>query len=103
MRAFSSIDLRKQTADGQRSASREGAVITSNGKPRTVMLSIEEFCRLKRIAGEPVPPALLARRAMTVRHVSDPPGYDGKDFAATAPKMAKVPLPGSTRMRSKPS
>ncbi|MEH6719017.1 MAG: type II toxin-antitoxin system Phd/YefM family antitoxin [Aurantimonas endophytica] len=95
MQAFTSIDLQKQTGDVQRAASREGAVITSHGKPRNVMLSVEEFCRLKRIAKEAVPPSLLARSAVTVRHVPDPLGYDVTDFRTAARQMAEDALSGT--------
>lgn len=94
MQAFSSIDLQKQTGDVQRAASREGAVITSHGKPRNVMLSVEEFCRLKRIAGEAVPTGLLPKAA-TVRHLPDPLGYDVGQFATAAGKMADDALSGT--------
>ena len=95
MQAFTSIDLQKQTGDVQRAASREGAVITSHGKPRNVMLSVQEFCRLKRIAGEAVPTGLLPKAAATVRHIPDPLGYDVRNFETAARKMADDVLAGS--------
>ncbi|CAN7158066.1 type II toxin-antitoxin system Phd/YefM family antitoxin [Pararhizobium sp. LjRoot238] len=88
MLTFSSIDLQKQTGDVQRAATQEGAVITAHGKPRNVMLSVEEFCRLKRVAGEPIPVGLLPRKPVVVRHLPDPLGYDVSDFEAVAQKMA---------------
>ncbi len=94
MRAFSSVDLQKQTGDVQRVADREGAVITSHGKPRTVMLSVEEFCRLKGIAGEAVEPELQPRRAPTLRPVPDPLGYDVRHFETVARRMAQDALSG---------
>ena len=94
MRAFSSVDLQKQTGDVQRAADREGAVITSHGKPRTVMLSVEEFCRLKGIAGEAVEPELQPRRAPTLRPVPDPLGYDVRHFETAARRMAQDALSG---------
>ncbi len=94
MRAFSSVDLQKQTGDVQRVADREGAVITSHGKPRTVMLSVEEFCRLKGIAGEAVEPELQPRRAPTLRPVPDPLGYDVRHFETAARRMAQDALSG---------
>ncbi|NDV86649.1 type II toxin-antitoxin system Phd/YefM family antitoxin [Aurantimonas aggregata] len=92
MQAFTSIDLQKQTGDVQRAASREGAVITSHGKPRNVMLSVEEFCRLKRIAQEAVPPSLLTCGGVTVRHARDPLGYDIRNFRTAARQMAEDAL-----------
>jgi prevent-host-death family protein len=94
MRAFSSVDLQKQTGDVQRAAASEGAVITSHGKPRTVMLSVEEFCRLKRLAGEAVEPGLQPRQAQTIRSLPDPLGYDVGRFEAAARQMAHEALSG---------
>ncbi|MFN3548373.1 MAG: type II toxin-antitoxin system Phd/YefM family antitoxin [Mesorhizobium sp.] len=96
MRAFSSVDLQKQTGDVQRAADREGAVITSHGKPRTVMLSVEEFCRLKGIAGEAVEPELQqSRQARTLRPTPDPLGYDVRHFEIAARRMAQDALSGN--------
>lgn len=89
MRIFTSIDLQRQTGDVQRAASREGAVITSHGKPRNVILSVEEFCRLKRMAREPVPVDLLPpQRSPVIRPVADPLGYDVTDFGRAADRMS---------------
>jgi hypothetical protein len=95
MQTFSSIDLQKQTGDVQRAASQEGAVITSHGKPRNVMLSVQEFCRLKKVAGEPIPPSLVRPKAVTVRHVRDHLGYDVRDFRGAAQKMAEDACSGT--------
>lgn len=88
MKTFTSIDLQKQTGDVQRAASREGAVITSHGKPRNVILSVEEFCRLKRIAQERIPSGLLSRTPTVIRHAPDPIGYDVRELAAAADRMS---------------
>ncbi|MDX3925540.1 MAG: type II toxin-antitoxin system prevent-host-death family antitoxin [Shinella sp.] len=96
MITFTSIDLQKQTGDVQRAASRDAVVITSHGKPRNVMLSVEEFARLKNAAGEQIPSELTLKRAVTVRHVQDPLGYDVGDFASAARKMAEDALSGRT-------
>lgn len=93
MQTFTSIDLQKQTGDVQRAASREGAIITSHGKPRNVMLSIEEFRRLKLAAGESLP-QMAEPRGAVIRHRDDPLGYDVKDFGSAARKMAEDALAG---------
>ena len=93
MRTFTSIDLQKQTGDVQRAASREGAIITSHGKPRNVMLSVEEFLRLKLAAGE-TPPASVDARPGIIRHSDDPLGYDTGDFPSAARRMAEDALTG---------
>lgn len=94
MQKFSSIDLQRQTGDVQRAALHDGVVITSHGKPRSVMLSVEEFCRLKRMANEPIPSDLLPRRSVVVRHVPDPLGYDVRDFAHVVDQMTDDAING---------
>jgi prevent-host-death family protein len=93
MQTFTSIDLQKQTGDVQRAASRDGAIITSHGKPRNVMLSIEEYRRLKLAAGETLPELAEARPAV-VRHRDDPLGFDVHDFRVAARRMAEDALTG---------
>ena len=60
MVAFSSLDLQKRTGEIQAAVAREPVVITHHGKPRAVMLSVDEYIRLKERAGEPVPAADVA-------------------------------------------
>ena len=93
MRIFTSMDLQKQTGDVQRAAAQEGAVITSHGKPRNVMLSIEEFRRLKLAAGERLP-RMAEPRPAVIRHRDDPLAYDVKDVMAAARRMAEDALAG---------
>ncbi len=95
MMTFTSIDLQKQTGDVQRAASSEGAIITSHGKPRNIMLSIAEFRRLKKIAGESLPSELENPAPRIMRHTPDPLGYDVSDFRAAATKMADDALSGA--------
>ncbi|TCR85275.1 type II toxin-antitoxin system prevent-host-death family antitoxin [Rhizobium sp. BK376] len=94
MRTFTSIELQRQTGDVQRAASQEGVVITSHGKPRNVILSVEEFCRLKRMAGEAVPFDLLQRRSVVVHHVPDRLGYDVRDFERVLDQMSDDAING---------
>lgn len=55
MKTFSALDLQKKTGDIQFAAAVAPVVITKHGKPRSVMMSHDEFVRLKRAAGEPIP------------------------------------------------
>ncbi|WMT79706.1 type II toxin-antitoxin system prevent-host-death family antitoxin [Bradyrhizobium sp. Ash2021] len=55
MRAFSSLDLQQQSGEIQRAAAQAPVVIRSHGKPRAVMMSVEEFCRLMAAADEEIP------------------------------------------------
>ncbi|PYB76932.1 type II toxin-antitoxin system prevent-host-death family antitoxin [Rhizobium wuzhouense] len=94
MQIFTSLDLQRQTGDVQRAASQGGVVITSHGKPRNVMLSVEEFCRLKRVAQESVPTHLLARKSPVIRHSADPLGYDVRDFRHASVQMSRDAIEG---------
>src|SRR5258708_8549229 len=67
MREFSSLDLQQHSGEIQQSAAISPVVILSHGKPRSVMMSVEEFRRLKRAAGETLPPELERPRAIVRR------------------------------------
>lgn len=77
---------------------KEPVLITGYGRARSVMISIEEYCRLKSKAGEPVPSELNFKRAVTVRERAVPTGYDTSDLAAAVRQMADDLRSG--RMRS---
>ncbi|AWV19851.1 hypothetical protein A3862_29900 (plasmid) [Methylobacterium sp. XJLW] len=96
MQMFTSADLQRRTGDVQASATEAPVAITDYGKPRNVMLSVTEFARLKRAAGEGVPEELAARRRAFVRHVPDPLGYDVRDLGTAARQMADDALSGRT-------
>jgi prevent-host-death family protein len=85
---FTSLDLQQQTGEIQRAAAQEPVLITNHGKARAVMLSAEEFCRLKEVAGEAVPAEARTRRAVTVRPNEDPLGYDVSVFDAAVRRMS---------------
>ena len=72
-------------------------LITSHGKPRAVVMSVEEFRRLKAKAGEPVPAEAEPKAAATLRAADDPLGYDVSDFRAAALRMAEDFKSGRTR------
>ena len=48
MQTFTSEDLQRDPADVQRSALREPTFITVEGRPQLVMMSLDEFNRLRR-------------------------------------------------------
>jgi len=85
---FTSLDLQKITGDVQRAAAQAPVVITSHGKPRNVMMSVEEFRRLKLAVGETVPLEVQPVSVTVIRKADDPLGYDVSDLAAVAAKMA---------------
>lgn len=87
MQSFTSLDLQQRTGDVQRAAASDVVVITSHGKARSVMMSVEEFVRLKRASGETV--ALPRSRPVVRRGLPvDPLGYDTSDLRACALAMA---------------
>jgi PHD/YefM family antitoxin component YafN of YafNO toxin-antitoxin module len=98
MNTFSSLDMQQRTGEVQSAALREPIALTFHGRPRNVMMSVEEFARLKIAAGEPVP-AGLQRRAVTQRGLPDDPlGYEtGGDFRVYAMAMAEAALSGRNK------
>ena len=55
MLSVTSQDLQKQVGEVQLQAAREPILITARGRPRCVLLSVEEYARLKDAAGEVLP------------------------------------------------
>ena len=98
MQKYTSLDLQQHTGEIQSAAMREPVALTFHGRPRTMMLSVHEFCRLKAAAGEPVPSDLLPRRSVVQRGLpEDPLGYDTRDLMACARAMAETALSGRNR------
>ncbi|MEA2943989.1 MAG: hypothetical protein QOD09_4518 [Bradyrhizobium sp.] len=98
MRTFSSQDLQQQTGEIQRAAVSGPVVIMSHGKPRSIVMSVDEFRRLKQKAGEIVP-SELERPRPVVRRVPmrDPLGYPTSDLKSLALMMADAALSGRNR------
>jgi prevent-host-death family protein len=99
MKTYSSLDLQQRTGEIQRAAAHEPVVITSHGRPRAVLVSVEEFTRLKKSTGEPVPRELAPQRRAAVRRglPPDPLGYDTQDLGACALAMADAAMSGRNR------
>jgi prevent-host-death family protein len=93
MLSVTSQDLQKQVGDVQMQAAREPVLITARGRPRCVLLSVEEYARLKEAAGEPVPDA-ARRKATTYRADPDAVGYDLRDINAALLAMADDAISG---------
>ncbi len=96
MFCVSSQDLQKQVGDVQLRAAREPVLITAHGKPRCVLLSVDEYARLKDAAGEPVP-SEARRKAVTYRAAPDPLGYDLSNMDAALRAMADDALSGRSK------
>ena len=98
MREFSSLDLQQHSGEIQQSAAISPVVILSHGKPRSVVMSVEEFRRLKRAAGETLPPELERPRAIVRRGpLRDPLGYVTTDIWEVATAMADAAISGRNR------
>jgi prevent-host-death family protein len=97
MLSVSVQELQKKIGDVQAEASREAVLITSHGKPRCVLLSVEEFARLKEAVGEPVPGEIRKRRGLTFRAQHDPLGYDLTDLDAAMRAMTADALSGRSK------
>jgi hypothetical protein len=95
---FSSLDLQQRTGEVQNAALREPVALTFHGRARNVMMSVDEFGRLKAAAGEPLPTDLVRPRAITQHGLpADPLGYDISDFWVCAQEMAGAALSGKNR------
>lgn len=95
METFRSTQMQKHLRDVQDAARKEPVLFLHHGQPSTVLMSVEEFQRLKSAAGEPVPPEVRRRHPVTQRGLPpDPLGYDTSDFRACALEMAEAALSG---------
>jgi hypothetical protein len=89
MRKYSSLDLQQRTGEIQAAALRNPVALTFHGRPRTIMLAVDEFCRLKDIAGEPVPSELRQATPEVLGPLSeDVFGYETADPVAAVVRMA---------------
>jgi Antitoxin Phd_YefM, type II toxin-antitoxin system len=98
MRQFSSLDLQQQSGEIQRSAATSPVVVLNHGKPRSVMMSVEEFRRLKIAAGETLPSEVERPRPIVRRGIpKDPLGYATGDLRHFAMTMADAAESGRNR------
>jgi prevent-host-death family protein len=97
MLRITSQELQRQVGEVQVEAARAPVIITNHGRPRSVLMSAEEFVRLKELAGEPVVVEGLRKRAVTFRGAADPLGYDVSDPVAAMLLMARDANAGRTR------
>jgi hypothetical protein len=98
MREFSSLDLQQQSGEIQRSAAAAPVVVLNHGKPRSVMMSVEEFRRLKIAAGETLPSEVeRPRRVVRRGPLRDPLGYTTTDLRQVAATMADAAQSGRNR------
>jgi len=97
MQVIPSQKLRRRTGEVQIEAAREPIVVTARGRPRCVLLSVEEYARLKRAASEPVPAELAPERDVAGQSRPASLGYDLSDVAAALRAMAADSLAGRTR------
>lgn len=98
MQTFRSLHLQKNLGAVQDAARREPVLFVHHGQPNVVLMSVEEFQRLKVAAGELVPPEIRRRHAVTQTGLApDPLGYDTSNLATCALEMAAAALSGRNR------
>lgn len=97
VRSYPSLDLQQRTGDIQRFAAAGPVLLTGHGKPRSVIMSVAEFVRLKQAAGEPVPPEAVQGQTRTVRAQDDPLGYGSGDYDAMVARMLDDVRSGRTK------
>ena len=81
LQTFTALDLQQRSGELQRTAVAAPVIITHHGHPRHILMSVDEFRRLKAAAGE-VLPRELTRRKPLVQHglLPDRLGRDTSDF-----------------------
>jgi hypothetical protein len=95
LETFRSLHLQKHLGEVQEAARKAPVLFLHHGQPKSVMMSVEEFRRLKAAAGETLPADLDQRRAVTQRGPSpDALGYDTTDLFACAREMAQAARSG---------
>ncbi|CDN95412.1 Addiction module, PhD/YefM domain protein [Agrobacterium tumefaciens] len=93
MQTIRSINLQKNLGDVLKAADVEAVLVTNREQPRAVVMSAEEFIRLKTAAGEPVPAEVRKSRPTLHRRSVDPLGYDTRDPSYVV-RMAEDALNG---------
>ena len=93
MQTIRSFNLQKNLGEVLQAADVEPVVLLNREQPRTVLVSADEFIRLKVAAGEPVPKEVRKSRPILHRTPEDPLGYDTRD-PAYALAMAADALSG---------
>lgn len=106
MREFTFLDLQQQSEEIQRSAASSPVLILNPGKPSSVMMSVEEFRRLKLAAGDTLPSEVAKPRAIVRRGALKDPWdttlrISGKSRLTwrTPPKAAATATPCARRSR----
>ena len=93
MQTIRSINLQKNLGDVLQRVDLEPVVVLNREQPRTVLISAEEFIRLKLAAGETVPREVRKSKPTLHRTPGDDLGYDTRDPAYIA-RMADAALSG---------
>ena len=85
------------------SAEQEPVLIQRHGHPSLVMMSVEEFHRLKAAAGEDAPPEaqMPGIAAVEGEPIGDPLGQDTRDFWDCARRISEAALSGRNREASR--
>jgi hypothetical protein len=92
---FRSLHLQKNLGDVQEAARKAPVLFLHHGQPKSVMMSVDEFRRLKAAAGEKLPAEVELSRPVVQRGLPiDPLGYDTVDLHAFARAMADAARSG---------
>lgn len=94
LKVFRSADLQKQVGKVLSDADIEPVVVHSRDVPRSVILSRDEFVRLKDIAGEAWPEELAYPIKVHRGAKSDPLGYDTSDVDAYVEAISNDAIAG---------
>lgn len=98
MKTFTALDLQRRSGEIQDLSGGDPVLVTSHGKPRRVLMSVEEYRRLKTAAGEPLPAELSTRwNSVTLDGRVDPLGYDVSDLDTAVDRMIEDVRTGRTR------
>lgn len=80
MQTIRSSQLQKNLGDVLDAADVEAVLVTNSEQPRVVVMSADEFIRLKMAAGEPVPAELITSTPILHQAPLDPLGYDTREL-----------------------
>lgn len=94
MQTIRSLNLQRSLGDVLQIADGEPVLLVYRDQPRNVIMSSDEFVRLKVAAGEAVPREAVKSKPTFHRSVEDPLGFDTSDLTTYARQAADTALSG---------
>lgn len=95
MQSIRSLNLQRSLGDVLQIADSEPVLLLHREQPRNVIMSSEEFVRLKVAAGEPVPREAIKSKPTFHVPADDPLGFDTSNLAEYARRAAETALSGA--------